>query len=93
MFECMEVEKILQMLQKCLGQNCLRPQIIFACLAAVALARPQTPDSEAETILDERSDNGDGNFQYTFQTSNGISSSNTGTPGSEGQSNMQGTYR
>ncbi|XP_069996584.1 cuticle protein AMP1A-like [Penaeus vannamei] len=65
--------------------------IIFACLAAVALARPQK-DSEAETVLDERSDNGDGNFQYTFQTSNGISSSNTGTPGSEGQSNMQGTY-
>ncbi|XP_047478438.1 cuticle protein AM1159-like [Penaeus chinensis] len=28
----------------------------------------------------------------TFQTSNGISSSNTGTPGSEGQSNMQGSY-
>ncbi|XP_063598350.1 cuticle protein AMP1A-like [Penaeus indicus] len=66
--------------------------IIFACLAAVALARPQRPDSEAETVLDERSDNGDGNFQYTFQTSNGISSSNAGTPGSEGQSNMQGSY-
>ncbi|XP_063598396.1 cuticle protein AMP1A-like [Penaeus indicus] len=65
--------------------------IVLACLAAVALARPQK-DSEAETILDERSDNGDGNFQYTFQTSNGISSSNTGTPGSEGQSNMQGSF-
>ncbi|XP_042891004.1 cuticle protein AMP4-like [Penaeus japonicus] len=66
--------------------------IIFACLAAVALARPQRPDSEAETVLDERSDNGDGNFQYTFETSNGISSSNQGTPGSEGQSNMQGSF-
>ncbi|XP_047478440.1 cuticle protein AM1159-like [Penaeus chinensis] len=66
--------------------------IVFACLAALALARPQTPESEAETVLDERSDNGDGNFQYTFETSNGIRASKIGTPGSEGQSNMQGSF-
>ncbi|XP_042890997.1 cuticle protein AMP1A-like [Penaeus japonicus] len=67
--------------------------IIFACLAAVALARPQAPESEAETLLDERSDNGDGNFQYTFETSNGIRANKVGTPGSEGQSNMEGSFR
>ncbi|XP_042890996.1 cuticle protein AMP1A-like [Penaeus japonicus] len=66
--------------------------IIFACLAAVALARPQAPESEAETLLDERSDNGDGNFQYTFETSNGIRANKVGTPGSEGQSNMEGSF-
>ncbi|XP_042892982.1 cuticle protein AMP1A-like [Penaeus japonicus] len=65
--------------------------IVLACLAAVALARPQK-DSDAETVLDEREDRGDGNFRYAFQTSNGISSSNVGTPGSEGQSNMQGSF-
>ncbi|XP_037798496.1 cuticle protein AM1159-like [Penaeus monodon] len=66
--------------------------IVFACLAALALARPQTPESQAETVLDERSDNGDGNFQYTFETSNGIRANKIGSPGSKGQSNMQGSF-
>ncbi|XP_050704883.1 cuticle protein AM1159-like [Eriocheir sinensis] len=64
--------------------------VLLACLLAVAAARP---DKDATITLDERSDSGDGNFYYNVQTSNGIELSKTGTPGSEGQSNMDGSFR
>ncbi|XP_047478664.1 cuticle protein AMP1A-like [Penaeus chinensis] len=64
--------------------------VLFACLIAVAFARP---DGDAEVLRDEREDQGDGNFRYTFETSNGILQETVGTPGSEGQSNVVGSYR
>ncbi|KAG7176964.1 Cuticle protein AMP1B-like 1 [Homarus americanus] len=63
---------------------------IFVCLVALAAA---VPDKDATILLDERSDQGDGNFRYEFETSNGIYTQKTGTPGSEGQSNHQGAFR
>ncbi|KAK8377809.1 hypothetical protein O3P69_014036 [Scylla paramamosain] len=69
-------------------------EVIVAALLALAAAAPQsTSDREAYIITDERTDNGDGNFAYQFETSNGIYSQRTGVPGSKGQSNMQGSER
>ncbi|XP_045101782.1 cuticle protein AM1159-like [Portunus trituberculatus] len=77
--------------------------VLLACLVAAAAAAPQNiidggfVDSfEPQPIVilrDERQDNGDGNFNYLFEASNGIQEERTGTPGIFGQSNMQGTYR
>lgn len=70
------------------------PQVILACLAAVAVAAPQlNPVPVIQVLTDERVDQGDGNFQYNFETENGIAMNAVGTPGDQGQSNMQGTYR
>ncbi|KAG0725274.1 Cuticle protein AM1199 [Chionoecetes opilio] len=44
-------------------------------------------------LKDERENYGDGNFRYSFETENGIQMSAVGTPGSRGQSNIQGSYR
>ncbi|XP_069996576.1 cuticle protein AMP1B-like isoform X2 [Penaeus vannamei] len=66
--------------------------ILFACLAAAAFAFPQNPEGDAEVVFDERTDQGDGNFRYAFETSNGIRAEKTGVPGSAGQSNMQGSF-
>merc|ERR1719184_520070 len=65
--------------------------ILLACFAAVAIA--QNPEGAAELVLDERVDQGDGNFAYNFETSNGIFTETRGTPGAVGQSNMVGSYR
>ncbi|KAK8745492.1 hypothetical protein OTU49_000218, partial [Cherax quadricarinatus] len=69
--------------------------VLLVCLASLALALPQGDPRDVEAVIvnDVRSDNGDGNFNHEFETSNGIYSQNTGTPGSEGQSNMQGSFR
>ncbi|XP_053631873.1 cuticle protein AM1159 [Cherax quadricarinatus] len=68
--------------------------VLVICLVALATATPQKhPESTAQIVVDERSDSGDGNFHYRFETSNGISAQKTGTPGSEGQSNMDGGFR
>ncbi|XP_053631864.1 cuticle protein AMP1B [Cherax quadricarinatus] len=64
--------------------------IVIACLVVLAAARP---DKDAETTLDERDDSGDGNFNYKFETSNGIYEERSGVPGAEGQSNIEGVYR
>ncbi|XP_071552020.1 cuticle protein AM1159-like [Panulirus ornatus] len=66
--------------------------VVLACVVTLALAAPR-PDETAETLVDERSDSGDGNFNYNFETSNGIYEERVGTPGEEGQSNMGGTIR
>ncbi|XP_047478455.1 cuticle protein AM1199-like [Penaeus chinensis] len=75
---------------------------VFVCLAAVAAASPQFRNQPRQTFQDERQvailrddrqDSGDGNFNYNFEAENGISVSGSGAPGSEGQSNMQGSYR
>ncbi|XP_066942059.1 cuticle protein AMP4-like [Macrobrachium rosenbergii] len=71
--------------------------VILTCLISLALGRPQilTPEelNVVETIRDARSDEGDGNFAYEFETANGILVSAAGTPGEEGQSNIEGSYR
>ncbi|XP_068226983.1 cuticle protein AMP4-like [Palaemon carinicauda] len=71
--------------------------VVFACLAAVALAapQPQTPNElNAVPILrNDREDDGAGRFSYAYETGNGIVANAEGTPGVEGQSNIEGTYR
>ncbi|KAG7158117.1 Cuticle protein, partial [Homarus americanus] len=68
--------------------------VIFACLAALALAKPQFQNPHHYEILkDVREDNGDGNFNYEFETENDIYSKVVGRPGSKGQSNIEGTFR
>ncbi|KAK3857467.1 hypothetical protein Pcinc_036300 [Petrolisthes cinctipes] len=65
---------------------------LLVCLIGVAVAVPRA-DQDATLLLDERSDSGDGNFKYAFETSNGIYKEKTGVPGSAGQSNMRGSWR
>ncbi|KAK4304189.1 hypothetical protein Pmani_023823 [Petrolisthes manimaculis] len=64
--------------------------LTFALGLAAALPRPE---QDAHIVKDERTDRGDGNFNYVIETSNGIYEERTGTIGSEGQSNMVGSYR
>ncbi|KAK3891959.1 hypothetical protein Pcinc_004174 [Petrolisthes cinctipes] len=66
--------------------------ILLACLAVVASAAPQLAPLPVAILRDDRQDNGDGNFQYTFESENGISVSASGSPGSQGQANIQGSY-
>ncbi|XP_063598382.1 cuticle protein AMP1B-like [Penaeus indicus] len=72
--------------------------IFLVCLAGLVAASPMPqsqnrhPEYDAEILVDEREDRGDGNFRYRFETSNGIRTEKVGTPGSEGQSNMQGAF-
>lgn len=66
--------------------------MLFSCLLAFAAAAPR-PESSAEIITDQRSDAGDGNFNYRIETTNGIAEERSGAPGSQGQSNMQGAFR
>ncbi|XP_071551995.1 cuticle protein AM1199-like [Panulirus ornatus] len=74
--------------------------VVLACLAAVAVAAPQqfvgdfVEQKRPIAILSQnQQDNGDGSFTYDFEAENGIAVSAVGTPGSKGQSNIQGTYR
>lgn len=82
--------------------NCLPHQVVLACLVAVAASAPQLvgeffPATDGRPpiaiLKDDRQDDLDGNFRYEFETENGIVVSAQGTPGSQGQSNIQGTYR
>ncbi|XP_042241704.1 cuticle protein AMP5-like [Homarus americanus] len=69
--------------------------VVFACLVAVAVAAPQIRGDApeyAEIIAYENEDSGDGNFRYSFQTSNGINQNARGYPGSQGQSNIEGSF-
>ncbi|XP_050720648.1 cuticle protein AM1159-like [Eriocheir sinensis] len=65
--------------------------VVLACLVAVAAAAPQL--RPVEILLDERTQGTDGSFSYTYEAENGIAMDVSGRPGSEGQSNMQGSYR
>ncbi|XP_042229147.1 cuticle protein AM1159-like [Homarus americanus] len=68
--------------------------VLLVCLAAVAIAAPDFHGLPPVVILrDDRQDSGDGNFNYAFEADNGIAVEASGTPGSAGQSNMQGVYR
>lgn len=68
--------------------------MVIACLVAVAAAAPQLREERPVAILlDERQQGTDGSFSYTYEAENGIAMDVSGTPGSEGQSNMRGSYR
>ncbi|XP_071551772.1 cuticle protein AM1239-like [Panulirus ornatus] len=69
--------------------------VVLACLAAVAVAAPQFQDfiPIVNILRDERQDDGNGNFRYVFEADNGIAVEASGTPGSQGQSNIQGSFR
>ncbi|KAK4304210.1 hypothetical protein Pmani_023844 [Petrolisthes manimaculis] len=67
--------------------------VLLACMAVVAAAAPQLAPLPVAILRDDRQDNGDGNFQYIFETENGIAVESSGTPGIQGQSNMQGSFR
>ena len=69
--------------------------MLLACLAAVAVAAPQFNDGRPIVVVlrDDRQDNGDGNFNYAFEADNGIVEQRSGTPGVQGQSNIQGSFR
>ncbi|XP_064084343.1 cuticle protein AM1199-like [Macrobrachium nipponense] len=79
--------------------------VVLSCFVALACGAPQfagrpiqynpndVPQYRHIAILkDERVDHGDGNFQYAFETENGINVNAVGTPGSKGQSNIQGAF-
>merc|ERR1712142_514672 len=67
--------------------------VVLACLAAVAVAAPQLQERREVLVLrDDRVDNGDGSFSYAVEADNGINTSVQGSVGSEGQSNMEGSY-
>ncbi|XP_068226989.1 cuticle protein AM1199-like [Palaemon carinicauda] len=59
----------------------------------------QPPTSQRVTqrpiaiLRDDRQDNGNGEFRYSFESENGISETRTGYRGSQGQTNMEGSYR
>lgn len=81
--------------------------MVVAALVAVAVAAPQFGNQYGNQfdrrdrvnyrpiaiLRDDRQDFGDGNFNYQFETENGINVNARGTPGSKGQSNIEGYYR
>lgn len=67
-------------------------QVVLVCLVAVAAAAPQEL-RPVEILRDERTQGTDGSFSYTYEAENGIAMDVSGTPGAEGQSNIQGSYR
>ncbi|XP_071551994.1 cuticle protein AM1199-like [Panulirus ornatus] len=70
--------------------------MVLACLASVAVAAPQHLDERdarhIAVLRDDRTDDGQGNYQYEFETENGISKSVVGRPGSAGGNVVEGFY-
>ncbi|XP_064084283.1 cuticle protein AM1199-like [Macrobrachium nipponense] len=66
--------------------------IIVACLVAMALAAPR-PQDDVSILRDERVDQGDGNFNYNFELSDGTAIGAEGTPNDAGSVNIEGSYR
>ncbi|KAK4304218.1 hypothetical protein Pmani_023852 [Petrolisthes manimaculis] len=67
--------------------------VLLACLATLAAAAPQDFQPIVQVLRDERHNDGSGIFNYVMETDNGIFMEASGTPGSLGQSNVQGSYR
>ncbi|XP_047478445.1 larval cuticle protein LCP-17-like [Penaeus chinensis] len=67
-------------------------RIVFACLAAVAVAAPQLQERVVELLRDERVANEDGTFSYVVEADNGINTAVSGSIGAEGQINQEGSY-
>ncbi|KAK3858353.1 hypothetical protein Pcinc_035455 [Petrolisthes cinctipes] len=73
--------------------------LLFSCLIVAAAAAPQfvseftqPQDRPLAIVKDERQNTGDGNFNYDFETENGIVVNVVGNLGPQGQ-NMQGGFR
>ncbi|XP_047478052.1 cuticle protein AMP4-like [Penaeus chinensis] len=66
-------------------------QLVLVALVAVAAAAPQQQPPVA-ILLDERVSPENGAYSFQFQADNGIVQSETGTPGSQGQTNVQGVF-
>lgn len=68
-------------------------QVILAVLASVALAAPTSSEREAPILRDERIREDDGRYNFEVETGNGISISQSGSPGEEtGAINKAGKY-
>ncbi|XP_071551785.1 cuticle protein AM/CP1114-like [Panulirus ornatus] len=65
--------------------------VVLACVVTLVVAAPR-PDKDAETLVDERTDDGKGQFYVHYATSNDITETREGTPGEKGQSNIAGSY-
>merc|ERR1712215_148498 len=61
---------------------------VLSCLVVAALALPQQPIA----ILRQESTQDGAVFNYAFEADNGINVQASGSPGSLGQSNIQGQY-
>ncbi|XP_027233829.2 cuticle protein AMP1A [Penaeus vannamei] len=66
--------------------------IVLACLAAVALAAPQLEERVVELLRDDRVANEDGTYSYAVEADNGIKTAVSGSIGTEGQINQEGSY-
>ncbi|XP_064084284.1 cuticle protein AMP1A-like [Macrobrachium nipponense] len=66
--------------------------IIVACLVAMALAAPR-PEDDVSILRDDAVDQGDGNFNYNFELSDGTAIGAEGTPNDAGSVNIEGSYR
>ena len=73
-------------------------QAVFLATLAFVAAAPATLQEEKEErpiliLLDERSPPVGATYAFAIETENGISFSEVGVPGSNGQSNVKGVYR
>ena len=74
-------------------------QIIFLAIAAMASARPQSFDEFGQVrefipiIAESRSEPVDGSYAFDFESANGIVRSETGSPGINGGTFQQGSWR
>lgn len=76
-------------------------QAIFFAAVVLVAAAPATLEEKEEAdekrpiliLLDKRTPPEGATYAFAIETENGISFSEVGVPGSNGQSNMQGVYR
>ncbi|XP_063614372.1 cuticle protein AM/CP1114-like [Penaeus indicus] len=66
--------------------------LLLTVVLAAASAAPQQQQPPIAIVLDDRSAPENGAYSFQFQAENGIRQSEAGTPGSEGQSNVQGVF-
>ncbi|KAJ3653982.1 hypothetical protein Zmor_013200 [Zophobas morio] len=59
--------------------------VVVAALLAVALARPQNRDADAQIVRADTDNIGVGGYKYSYETSNGISSDEQGEVKNEGR--------
>ena len=65
----------------------------MACVLAVAAAQRFVDRPLVQLLRDDRQNFGQGAFRYEIEADNGIFHQAEGSPGSLGQTNMQGSYR
>ncbi|XP_069996748.1 cuticle protein AM1159-like [Penaeus vannamei] len=79
---------------KVVHYSSVTPQLLLTVVLAVAFAAPQQQQQQQPVaiILDDRSSPENGAYSFQFQAENGIRQSEAGTPGLEGQTNVQGVF-